>query len=58
LVTMTYKAYLLGSPRPILQEDIDSYQRPLDPHRRRGSSGGEAGVLAAWRYFCSLAGED
>jgi ribulose-5-phosphate 4-epimerase/fuculose-1-phosphate aldolase len=57
LVTMTYKAYLLGTPKPIPDEDIESYRQPLDPGRQRGSAGGEAGMLAAWRYFCSLAGE-
>jgi ribulose-5-phosphate 4-epimerase/fuculose-1-phosphate aldolase len=58
LVTMTYKAYLLGTPKPIPQQDIDFYQRPLDPNRKRGSAGGDVGMLAAWRYYRSLAGED
>jgi ribulose-5-phosphate 4-epimerase/fuculose-1-phosphate aldolase len=58
LVTMTYKAYLLGTPKPLSDEDIQSYKRPLDPNRRRGSAGGDAGVLAAWRYYRSLAGEN
>ncbi|HYY87380.1 MAG TPA: class II aldolase/adducin family protein [Chloroflexota bacterium] len=57
LVTMSYKAYVLGTPRPIPREDIDEFERPLDPNRRRGTSGGEAGTLASWRYHCSLAGE-
>jgi ribulose-5-phosphate 4-epimerase/fuculose-1-phosphate aldolase len=58
LVTMTFKAYLLGTPKPIPAEDIEAYRQPLDPGRRRGSAGGDAGMLAAWRYFCSLAGEE
>jgi ribulose-5-phosphate 4-epimerase/fuculose-1-phosphate aldolase len=58
LVSMTYKAYLLGTPKPIADEDIETYRKPLDPARRRGSAGGEAGMRAAWRYFCSLADED
>jgi ribulose-5-phosphate 4-epimerase/fuculose-1-phosphate aldolase len=58
LVTMLYKAYLLGTPRPIPDEDIEAYARPSDPNRRRGSAGGDAGMLAAWRYYRSLAGED
>jgi ribulose-5-phosphate 4-epimerase/fuculose-1-phosphate aldolase len=58
LVTMTYKAYLLGTPKPIPAEDIEAHRQPLDPGRRRGSAGGDAGMLAAWRYFCSLAGEE
>ena len=55
---MTYKAYLLGTPQPILQEDIEEFTRPLDPNRRRGTAGGDTGMLASWRYYCSLAGED
>jgi ribulose-5-phosphate 4-epimerase/fuculose-1-phosphate aldolase len=58
LATMLYKAYLLGTPRPIPDEDIAWYTRPPEANRRRGSAGGEAGVLAAWRYYRSLAGED
>lgn len=58
LVTMTYKAYLLGTPRPIPDEDIEVFARPPAANRRRGSAGGEAGMLAAWRYYRSLAGED
>jgi len=57
LVTMNYKAYLLGTPRPISEQDQASMARPLDPNRRRGSAGGDAGMRASWRYFCSLAGE-
>jgi ribulose-5-phosphate 4-epimerase/fuculose-1-phosphate aldolase len=58
LVTMTYKAYLLGTPKPIPHEDIVSLTRMQDPNRPRGSAGGQAGRLAAWRYYRSLAGED
>ena len=57
LVTMNYKAYLLGTPQPIPAEDRELMSRPPDPSRRRGSAGGEPGMLAAWRYYCSLAGE-
>lgn len=58
LVTMTYRAYLLGTPKPIPDEDQEYMSRPLDPNRRRGSAGGETGMRAQWRYYCSLAGED
>jgi ribulose-5-phosphate 4-epimerase/fuculose-1-phosphate aldolase len=57
LVTMTYKAYLLGTPQPISDEDQAEMRKPLDPSRRRGTAGGQAGMLAIWRYYCSLAGE-
>ena len=58
LVTMTYKAYLLGTPKSIPPEDVESFRRPPNAARRRGSAGGDAGMRAAWRYYCSLAGED
>jgi ribulose-5-phosphate 4-epimerase/fuculose-1-phosphate aldolase len=58
LVTMTYKAYLLGTPKPIPAEDQEEYRRPLDPNRPRGSAGGSAGMLATWRYYCQLTGEE
>jgi ribulose-5-phosphate 4-epimerase/fuculose-1-phosphate aldolase len=57
LVTMNYQAYLLGTPQPISAEDQAEMRRPPDANRPRGSAGGEAGMRAAWRYFCSLAGE-
>ncbi len=60
LVTMMYKAYLLGDPKPIPAEDLalmSARQSDTTP-RTRGSAGGEAGMLAAFRYYRSLAGED
>ncbi len=57
LVTMNYKAYLLGTPMPISDEDQAAFTRPEESGRRRGSAGGQAGVLAAWRYYSVLAGE-
>ncbi len=58
LVSMNYKAHLLGSPQTIPDEDIAEYRRPERAARTRGSAGGEAGMLASWKYYCSLAGED
>lgn len=57
LVSMNYKAYLLGTPGPISSEDQAYFRQAPETNRARGSAGGEAGMLAAWRYFCSLAGE-
>ncbi|GAC1318280.1 MAG: hypothetical protein NVSMB2_12920 [Chloroflexota bacterium] len=57
LVTMNYKAYLLGAPQAISDEDQQEFNRPLDPSRKRGSSGGDAGMRALWNYYASLAGE-
>jgi ribulose-5-phosphate 4-epimerase/fuculose-1-phosphate aldolase len=58
LVTMNYKAYLLGTPRPLPAEEIAELSQPLDPNRQRGSRGGDVGMRATWRYFASLAGEE
>jgi ribulose-5-phosphate 4-epimerase/fuculose-1-phosphate aldolase len=60
LVTMMYKAYALGVPYPIPEEDVELMNRRAADTgpRKRGSAGGEAGMLAAYRYYRSLAGED
>jgi ribulose-5-phosphate 4-epimerase/fuculose-1-phosphate aldolase len=60
LVTMTYRAYLLGDPKPISDEDIAVIAARHDDlaPRPRGSAGGAAGVRAAFRYYARLAGED
>jgi L-fuculose-phosphate aldolase len=58
LVSMTYKAYLLGQPRPISAEDLEQFTGAEDEQRARGSAGGHAGMLATWRYYCMLTGED
>lgn len=59
LVTLTYKAYLLGEPKPILDRDIEEIRsrETSQAERTRGSAGGRTGMLATWRYFCALAGE-
>lgn len=57
LVSMTYKAYLLGDPRPISDEDLEQFSGREEEHRARGSAGGLAGVLATWRYYCRLTGD-
>lgn len=57
LVSMTYKAYLLGEPRPIADEDLGDVLATGQPGAARGSAGGQAGVLATWRHYRSLAGE-
>lgn len=57
LVTMNYKAYLLGTPRPISEEDQQEFMRPLDPARKRGSAGGDVGMRAQWNYYTRLTGE-
>ena len=58
LVSMMYQACLIGDPQPILPEDQEIISAPLDPARPRGSAGGEVGMLAAYRYYRSLADEE
>jgi ribulose-5-phosphate 4-epimerase/fuculose-1-phosphate aldolase len=57
LVSMTYRAYLLGEPRRIPDDDIADLVGSAEDGPARGSAGGEAGLLANWRYYCALAGE-
>ncbi len=57
LCTMTYKAYVLGDPKPIPDEDIAEYRKPPETNRPRGSAGGDSGMMARWRYFKMLADE-
>jgi len=57
LCTITYKAYLLGNPTRIPDEEIEEIGEPLDVNRPRGSAGGDAWTRSVWRYHCALAGE-
>jgi L-fuculose-phosphate aldolase len=57
LCTMTYKAYVLGNPKPILQEDMGARRVALPDGRTRGNAGGRVGMLSRWRYFARLAKE-
>ena len=57
LASMTYQAYLLGDPRPILDIDLEEVSRPPETTRTRGSAGGLSGMLASWRYYSMLADE-
>jgi L-fuculose-phosphate aldolase len=53
LTMMTYKANLLGTPMPISDEEIAEVKNRVsdDTPRPRGSAGGRAGMLAAYRYY-------
>ena len=44
---LNYKAYLLGNPRPISDEDLDTFDR-----------GKEVEWASYWRYYCRLVGEN
>lgn len=58
LTSMMYKAYLIGEPKPISDEDLAEYTAPkAGDQPRRGSAGGRAGILATYRYYRRLAGE-
>jgi ribulose-5-phosphate 4-epimerase/fuculose-1-phosphate aldolase len=56
LASMTYKAHLLRGPIDLPSAEIEALRAPLDENRRRGSAGGEPGILATWRYYVRLAG--
>jgi len=55
--TMMYKAYALGTPKPVLPEDIEERMRPMPANRPRGNAGGRVGMMSRWRYFTELAAE-
>lgn len=57
LLSMTYRAYLVGEPRRLPDEDLREIAKPLDPDRTAGSAGGRAGALASWRYYEALTAE-
>lgn len=56
LLSMTYKAYLVGTPIPIPDEDIEELRKP-PVEKARGTVGGETSMYAAWRYYLGLSGE-
>lgn len=55
LVTMTYLAHSLGNVKRLPEPDIESLKNPEVVERVRGSAGGDAGIMARWRYVRSLA---
>lgn len=55
-LTMLYKSYALGQPRPVPAEDIPEMGGPPVPSR--GTVAGRSLVLSEWRYYCGLADED
>lgn len=57
LLTMTYKAYLLGGPAPLSEDDLAALTEQRSPQQQRGSVGGEAGVMAVWRHYSRLTEE-
>lgn len=58
LCTMMYKAYLLGNPKPIPDQDIEETSGRLGASgRTRGSAGGTEGMMATWRYYVRLTEE-
>ena len=58
LTTMTYKAYAIGIPMPIAEDEIEEIRnRSTDVPRLRGSAGGREGLLASYRYYKDLAAD-
>lgn len=58
LTTMMYKAYAIGTPKRLPASDVETLARPRDAAEEKGSAVGAAGLLATWRYYCELVGED
>ena len=59
LATLNYQARLLGTPRPISQEDREGLQPAIKRLAVPGPHPGEPGesVVAEWRYYCRLTDE-
>jgi L-fuculose-phosphate aldolase len=52
LAEMNYRARLLGTPRPISDEDQAFFEKMRQAVRERGDSGRPgAGVYSLWRYY-------
>jgi ribulose-5-phosphate 4-epimerase/fuculose-1-phosphate aldolase len=57
-MTLLYKAYLLGDPKPISDEDLEhAANSSVATGRVRGTPGGMATVTTNWRYYEALAEE-
>lgn len=54
-----YKAYLIGTPKPLAEgaPGAPGSRLALQGRRPRGSAGGIEGMMASWRYYVSLAEE-
>ena len=51
LAEMTYRAHLLGDPRPISDDDIAVFRE-----RRKNRAGPSPHLDATWRYYAKLTG--
>ena len=60
LATMNYQARLLGTPKPISEQDREALRPAMKRLVARGAPPGEPGksVVTEWRYYCRLTGED
>jgi L-fuculose-phosphate aldolase len=57
LTDVTYKALLVGEPRPLPPAEEAEVGAPRSPDRPLGSAGGTEGVAAMWRYYLTEGGE-
>ncbi|HLF76350.1 MAG TPA: class II aldolase/adducin family protein [Dehalococcoidia bacterium] len=57
LAEVTYKSYLIGTPRPLPQSDLNPPDVYAEGRKTRGSVGGNEGMMATWRYYVSVAEE-
>ena len=60
LATLNYQARLLGTPQPISVADQEMLRPAIERLAAPGRAPGEPGesVIAEWRYYCRLTGED
>ena len=57
LAEVTYKSYLIGTPMPLPQRDLNPPNIYAEGRKTRGSVGGREGQMATWRYYVSVAEE-
>jgi ribulose-5-phosphate 4-epimerase/fuculose-1-phosphate aldolase len=57
LAEVTYKSYLIGTPKPLPESDSQAPNRYAEGRKTRGSVGGLEGMMATWRYYVDVAEE-
>jgi L-fuculose-phosphate aldolase len=57
LAEVTYKSYLIGTPKPLPASDLEAPRLYAEGRKTRGSVGGLEGMMATWRYYVDVAEE-
>jgi len=57
LAEMTYKQYLIGTPQPLPESDLNPPSVYAEGRKTRGSVGGIEGMMATWRYYVQVSEE-